>query len=120
MPHRYSERAAARSLPAAPDGVMQTISQLLRRQFPHRVMRCYPGALERTPKEFVHWMTFNIPGTAQGLPQAVPNDARLTDGSVQLKNSGWLFRNGCPMKTGGPYPFSDTSFSCIADRMNRR
>jgi len=44
-------------------------------------------ALDKTPREFVHWIIFNIPGTARSLPGGVPNEARLPDGAVQLKNS---------------------------------
>jgi Raf kinase inhibitor-like YbhB/YbcL family protein len=44
-------------------------------------------ALDKTPAEFVHWIIFNIPATAHGLPQGVPYGSRLPDGSVQLKNS---------------------------------
>jgi len=32
---------------------------------------------------WVHWVIYNIPGSARGLPEAVPTDAKLADGSVQ-------------------------------------
>jgi Raf kinase inhibitor-like YbhB/YbcL family protein len=44
-------------------------------------------ALDKTAREFVHWIIFNIPGSAHGLPQGMPNVAGLPDGSMQLKNS---------------------------------
>jgi len=34
----------------------------------------------------VHWVIFNIPSTATGLPQNVPTDATLENGSMQGKN----------------------------------
>src|SRR4051812_1376833 len=34
----------------------------------------------------VHWVIFNIPSTASSLPQNVPTDATLENGSVQGKN----------------------------------
>ena len=34
----------------------------------------------------VHWVIFNIPSTATGLPQNVPTDATLENGAVQGKN----------------------------------
>lgn len=40
----------------------------------------------------LHWMAWNIPGTATGLPQSVPTVARLPDGTQQNKwgnNYGW-------------------------------
>lgn len=46
-----------------------------------------------TPIDFLHWAILNIPGSATGLPEHVPDKARLDDGSVQLRNS-----NGSPPK----------------------
>lgn len=43
-------------------------------------------AMQRKTDDVTHWVIFNIPGTATGLPEAVPNTATLADGSVQLKN----------------------------------
>jgi Raf kinase inhibitor-like YbhB/YbcL family protein len=34
----------------------------------------------------LHWLAFNIPGTATSLPQNVPTTATLADGTVQPKN----------------------------------
>jgi Raf kinase inhibitor-like YbhB/YbcL family protein len=33
----------------------------------------------------LHWVIFNIPASATGLPEGVPHDEMLADGSVQLK-----------------------------------
>ncbi len=35
-----------------------------------------------------HWIIWNIPGTATGLPENVPAQTALPDGTVQGKNSG--------------------------------
>ena len=35
---------------------------------------------------FIHWLIYNIPGTASGAPEAVPRRERLDDGSVQGTN----------------------------------
>src|ERR1700733_6779977 len=43
-------------------------------------------ALQRKTDDVLHWLIFNIPGTASGLPEAVPPTAQLPDGSVQAKN----------------------------------
>ncbi|MBI5842376.1 MAG: YbhB/YbcL family Raf kinase inhibitor-like protein [Chloroflexi bacterium] len=32
---------------------------------------------------WVHWVIYNIPATARGLPEGVPTDAQLSDGSLQ-------------------------------------
>jgi Raf kinase inhibitor-like YbhB/YbcL family protein len=51
---------------------------------------------------WVHWVLFNIPASARGLPEAFPADASLPDGSLSGKNS-WG-RTGY----GGPCPPSGT------------
>ena len=45
-------------------------------------------ALQRTTNEVLHWAAFNIPATASALPEAVPNEATLPDGTVQPINTG--------------------------------
>jgi Raf kinase inhibitor-like YbhB/YbcL family protein len=43
-------------------------------------------ALQRKADDVLHWMVFNIPGAAQGLPEGVPANATLSDGTIQAKN----------------------------------
>jgi Raf kinase inhibitor-like YbhB/YbcL family protein len=43
-------------------------------------------ALMRTTAQVLHWMIFNIPGTATELPEGVPAVATLPDGSIQALN----------------------------------
>ena len=43
-------------------------------------------ALQKKTDDVLHWMIFNIPGTATGLPQGVPANAKLDDGSINAKN----------------------------------
>jgi len=45
-------------------------------------------ALQRKTDTVVHWVAFNIPGTARELPENVPPNAQLPDGTVQIKNQG--------------------------------
>jgi len=51
-----------------------------------------------TPTDFLHWAIFNIPATAVGLREHLPNRATLDDGSVQLKNDAGSpgYYNPCP------------------------
>lgn len=35
---------------------------------------------------FIHWLIYNIPGTASGVPEALPRKEKLDDGSVQGTN----------------------------------
>jgi Raf kinase inhibitor-like YbhB/YbcL family protein len=43
-------------------------------------------ALQRGTDDVLHWMAFNIPGTARELPEAMPATAQMPDGTVQAKN----------------------------------
>jgi len=43
-------------------------------------------AIEKKTGDVLHWMAFNIPGSARDLPEGVPADAKLSDGTVQAKN----------------------------------
>jgi Raf kinase inhibitor-like YbhB/YbcL family protein len=35
---------------------------------------------------FIHWVIYNIPGTASDLPEGLPREGKLTDGSIQGTN----------------------------------
>jgi Raf kinase inhibitor-like YbhB/YbcL family protein len=54
--------------------------------------------------EVLHWMIFNIPGTATGLPEGVPTQPQLPDGSIQglnqAKKVGYM---GMGAAAVGPY-----------------
>jgi len=43
-------------------------------------------ALDKKIGDVLHWMAFNIPGTASGLPEGVPATAQLAVGTIQAKN----------------------------------
>jgi Raf kinase inhibitor-like YbhB/YbcL family protein len=43
-------------------------------------------AIGRKMDDVLHWAVFNIPGTARELPEGVPANAMLSDGTMQIKN----------------------------------
>jgi Raf kinase inhibitor-like YbhB/YbcL family protein len=43
-------------------------------------------AIDKKTGDVLHWMAFNIPGSARELPEGVPADAKLADGTIQAKN----------------------------------
>jgi Raf kinase inhibitor-like YbhB/YbcL family protein len=49
------------------------------------IMHDPDNALNKTPDDVLHWMAFNIPGTARGLAGGLPTDAKLPDGTIQAK-----------------------------------
>lgn len=57
-------------------------------------------ARNRTTEDQVHWLVWNIPGTATGLPEGVPKGAELPDGSRQISASGPVYRGPGAPATG--------------------
>jgi hypothetical protein len=61
-------------------------------------------SLNKSTNEVLHWMVFNIPGTARELREGVPDQAQLSDGSIQginqAKKVGYL---GMGAAAVGPY-----------------
>ena len=54
-------------------------------------------ARNRTTDDQVHWLVWNIPGSATGLPEGVPKGAQLPDGSYQFSATGQVYRGpGAP------------------------
>ncbi len=52
----------------------------------------------------LHWLIFNIPRTVTGLPEGIPNDAHLPDGSVQgLNRAQKVGYMGMGAGAAGPY-----------------
>ena len=57
---------------------------------------------------FTHWIAYDIPKAARGLPEAVAHEARLADGTTQWKNKKGLFgyhNPGAPMGPDHHYVF---------------
>lgn len=47
--------------------------------------------------DLLHWMVWNIPGTARGLPEGVPHGDELADGTRQISATGPYYRGpGAP------------------------
>lgn len=61
-------------------------------------------AIDKKTGDVLHWLAFNIPGTSTGLPEAVPANATLSDGTIQGKNrSGAIGYRGPGAPAAGPY-----------------
>jgi Raf kinase inhibitor-like YbhB/YbcL family protein len=50
------------------------------------------AARNRTTDDQLHWLVWNIPASATGLPEGVPQGAQLADGSYQISASGQVYR----------------------------
>ncbi|HTA45402.1 MAG TPA: YbhB/YbcL family Raf kinase inhibitor-like protein [Bryobacteraceae bacterium] len=56
----------------------------------------------KTTDDQAHWVVWNIPGTATGMPEGVPEGAQLADGSYQISATGPMYRGpGAP--ANGPF-----------------
>jgi len=54
-------------------------------------------ARNKTTDDQAHWVVWNIPPTATGLPEGVPNGPQLADGSYQISATGQVYRGpGAP------------------------
>ena len=54
----------------------------------------------RTLDDQVHWVVWNIPATATGLPEGVPKGSPLADGSFQISAMGPFYRGPGAAATG--------------------
>jgi len=45
-------------------------------------------AVQRKTDDVLHWLVFNIPGSARELAEGIPPEAKLPDGTIQGKNQG--------------------------------
>jgi Raf kinase inhibitor-like YbhB/YbcL family protein len=57
-------------------------------------------ARNRTSDTQVHWLVWNIPASATGLPEGVPQGADLKDGSHQISATGPVYRGPGAPATG--------------------
>jgi Raf kinase inhibitor-like YbhB/YbcL family protein len=57
-------------------------------------------ARNKTTDDQVHWVVWNIPATATGLPEGVPKSAQLADGSYQISATGQMYRGPGAAATG--------------------
>ena len=68
-------------------------------------------ARNRTTEDQVHWLVWNIPGTATGLPEGVPQGAELPDGSRQTSATGPVYRGPGAPATGPMHHYTFEIFA---------
>ena len=57
-------------------------------------------ARNKTTDDQLHWLVWNIPASATGLPEGVPQGAEMKDGSRQTSASGPVYRGPGAPATG--------------------
>jgi len=70
-------------------------------------------ALQKSPNDVLHWMIFNIPGTARELPEGIGSNPKPEDGSINAKSL-----RGTPgymgMGAGAQGPYHHYTFELFA------
>jgi len=64
-----------------------------------------------TTDDQLHWLVWNIPGTATGLPEGVPMGAQLQNGAFQLSASGPVYRGPGAPATGPRHHYTFELFA---------
>ncbi len=65
-------------------------------------MRDMDVVRNKTTDDQAHWVVWNIPATATGLPEGVPKGSQLADGSYQVSATGQMYR-GPGAGANGPF-----------------
>ena len=68
-------------------------------------------ARNRTTDDQVHWLVWNIPASATGLPEGVPAGAELKDGSRQISATGPVYRGPGAPATGPMHHYTFEIFA---------
>jgi Raf kinase inhibitor-like YbhB/YbcL family protein len=63
-------------------------------------MRDLDVARNKTTDDQAHWVVWNIPAPATGLPEGVPQGPKLADGSYQISATGQVYRGPGAGATG--------------------
>ena len=63
-------------------------------------MRDMDVARNKTTDDQAHWVVWNLPATATGLPEGVPKGSQRPDGSYQISATGAMYRGPGAPATG--------------------
>ena len=71
-------------------------------------------ARNRTTDDQAHWVVWNIPAAATGLPEGVPKGAQLADGAYQISATGQMYRGPGAPATGPQHHYMFEVFALDA------
>lgn len=101
IPDKYT-RAAAPATPVSPPLAWTNVPDATASFV--LTLRDPDTALNHRTDEVLHWLVIGIPGASRGLPEAIPAQAQLPDGSIQLLNQFKVPGYGPPgAGAAGPY-----------------
>jgi Raf kinase inhibitor-like YbhB/YbcL family protein len=62
-------------------------------------------ARNKTTDDQAHWVVWNIPATATGMPEGAPKGSQLPDGSFQISATGPVYRGPGAPANGPPHHY---------------
>ena len=69
------------------------------------------GAATGSTDGLLHWLVWNIPGTARGLPEGVPQGPQLPDGTRQISQTGPNYRGPAAVSNGPAHHYAFELFA---------
>jgi Raf kinase inhibitor-like YbhB/YbcL family protein len=99
IPARYSQATGDVSPPLAWSNVPDNIAGFV------LVAHDLDAAVNPGTDDLLHWLVWNIPGTARSLPEHVPQGATLPDGSRQISATGPNYRAPGAPASGPPHHY---------------
>jgi hypothetical protein len=86
IPAKYSQAGRDVSPPLTWSNVPETPTSFV------LIVHDLDAAIQPGTDDMLHWLVWNIPGTARALPEHVPQGASLPDGSHQISATGPNYR----------------------------
>ena len=99
IPAKYSQATGDVSPPLAWSNVPDNIAGFV------LVAHDLNAAVNPGTDDLLHWLVWNIPGTARSLPEHVPQGATLPDGSRQISATGPNYRAPGAPASGPPHHY---------------
>ena len=99
IPAKYSQATGDVSPPLAWSNVPDNIAGFV------LVAHDLDAAVNPGTDDLLHWLVWNIPGTARSLPEHVPQGATLPDGSRQISATGPNYRAPAAPASGPPHHY---------------
>jgi len=94
MPVKYTQAGEEASPPLAWSNVPEGAASFV------LIFHDVDAAIGNGTDDLLHWMLWNIPGTATGLPERVPPGSQLPDGTRQISATGASYRGPGALASG--------------------
>lgn len=99
IPDRYTQAGRDVSPPLAWSGAPDSTRSFV------LVVHDADAAVGDGTDDTLHWLVWNIPGSAVGLPAGVPSEAQGPDGARQISVSGPYYRGPAAPASGPPHHY---------------